>query len=166
MQRPDSCADQERAVRAALARLGFSGADIVVIYDEAESGTRTARDGFQRLRAMVVRGEVAVLAVDDQSRLTRADNAYAFITDLVFAGGRFISTGEGIDTDVPGWELKVKVLELHHSQPVRDLQHRVRRGQLGRVLDDDSAGDFRYGYESFYKDPDWQAQLARRGPKP
>ena len=166
MQRPDSCADQERTVRAALARLSFSGGDIVVIYDEAESGTKTSRDGFQQLRAMVARGEVAVLAVDDQSRLTRAENAYAFIQDLVFAGGRFVSTGEGIDTAVPGWELKVQVLQLHHGQTVRDLQHRVHRGQRGRVEADGSAGDFPYGYESYYLDPDWAAQLARRGPKP
>jgi DNA invertase Pin-like site-specific DNA recombinase len=166
MQRPDSCADQERTVRAALARLGLSGADAVVIYDEAESGTKTARDGFQRVRAMVARGEVAVLAVDDQSRLTRADNAYAFVKDLVFAGGRFVSTGEGIDTAVPAWELKVQVLQLHHGQTVRDLQHRVHRGQRGRVEADGSAGDFPFGYESYYLDPAWAEQLARRGPKP
>jgi DNA invertase Pin-like site-specific DNA recombinase len=166
MQRPDSCADQERAVRAALARLGFSGADIVVIHDQAESGTKTARDGFQQLCAMVARSEVAILAVDDQSRLTRAENAYAFIQDLVFAGGRFVSTGEGIDTAVSGWELKVQVLQLHHGQTVRDLQHRVHRGQRGRVEADGSAGDFPYGFESYYLDADWAAQLARRGPKP
>ncbi len=131
MQRPDSCADQERTIRAALARLGFVAADIIARYDEAQSGTKTARDGFQQLRGMVARGEVAVLVVDDQSRLTRADNANSFVKDLVFAGGRFISTGEGIDTAVTGWELKVKVLQLHHGQTVRDLQHRVHRGQRG-----------------------------------
>lgn len=167
MQRPDSCADQERNVRAGLAKLGIgAGVGAVVIRDEAESGTRTARDGFQALVALVRRREVAVLAVDDQSRLTRADNAFAFVKDLVFAGGRFVSTGEGIDTAVAGWELKVQVLQLHHGQTVRDLRHRVHRGQQGRVEADGSAGDFPFGYESFYLDPDWAAQLARRGPKP
>ncbi len=166
MQRPDSCADQERAVRAGLARLGITAADAVVVRDEAESGTKTARDGFQQLRKMIAHDEVAVLAVDDQSRLTRSDNAYAFIQDLVFAGGRFISTGEGIDTAVAGWELKVQVLQLHHGQTVRDLQNRVHRGQQGRVEADGSAGDFPFGYESYYLDPDWAEQLARRGPKP
>ena len=159
-------ADQERQVRAALARLGICGFEIIVIYDEAESGTKTDRDGFRQLRDMVARGEVAVLAVDDQSRLTRAENAYAFIQDLVFAGGRFVSTGEGIDTAAGGWELKVQVLQLHHGQTVRDLQTRVYRGQEGRVRADGSAGDFPYGYESYYLDADWAAELARRGPKP
>ncbi|QDU19739.1 recombinase family protein [Urbifossiella limnaea] len=166
MQRADSCADQERAVRAVLMRHGYAADDIIVIKDEAESGTKTAREGFQLLRAMIARGEVAAVAVDDQSRLARDNNSFAFIQDLVFAGGRFLSTGEGIDTDVSGWELKVQVLQLHHGQTVRDLQHRVRRGQEGRVRADGSAGDFPYGYESFYLDPDWAAQLARRGPKP
>lgn len=166
MQRPDSCADQERAVRAVLMRFGYAADDIIVITDEAESGTKTAREGFQLLRMMILRGEVAVVAVDDQSRLARDNNAFAFIQDLVFAGGRFISTGEGIDTATSGWELKVQVLQLHHGQTVRDLRHRVRRGQEGRVRDDGSAGDFPYGYESFYLDPDWAALLARRGPKP
>jgi DNA invertase Pin-like site-specific DNA recombinase len=168
MQRPDSCSDQEREVRAWLARAGIdlTGAEVVVIYDEAESGTRSARDGFRQLAEMVGRGEVAILLVDDQSRLSRASNAYSFIQDLDFAGGRFVSTGEGIDTAVPGWELKVQVLQLHHGQTVRDLRHRVRRGQHGRVADDGSAGDHPYGYESHYLDPDWAEQLTRRGPKP
>lgn len=166
MQRPDSCADQERAVRAGLAGLGVPTDAALVIRDEAESGTKADRAGFRQLRALVARGAVAVLAVDDQSRLSRGDGAYQFVQDLVFAGGRFVSTGEGIDTDVPGWELKVQVLQLHHGQTVRDLRHRVRRGQRGRVEADGSAGDFPYGYESYYLDDDWAAQLARRGPKP
>jgi DNA invertase Pin-like site-specific DNA recombinase len=166
MQRADSCDDQERNVRRDLPRFGVSGAGALVIRDEAESGTRSSRDGFQQLLGMIARGEVAVLAVDDQSRLSRADNAYSLIQDLVFAGGRFISTGEGIDTDQKGWELRVKVMELHNSTTVRELGHRVRRGQEGRVLSDGSAGDFPFGYESYYLDADWAEQLKRRGPKP
>ena len=59
---------------------------------------------------------------------------------------------EGIDTDQKGWELRVKVMELHHSQNTRDLRHRVRRGQIGRILQDGSAGDFPFGYESYFLD--------------
>ena len=166
MQRPDSCDDQARSVRDGLARLGIDATDALVLKDEAVSGTKTARDGFQQLSQMARRGEVAVLAVDDQSRLSRGDNAFPFIKDLAFAGGRFVSTGEGIDTAIPGWELKVQVLQLHHGQTIRDLQHRVRRGQQGRVLACGSAGDYPYGYESYYLDADWQAQLSRRGARP
>ncbi len=83
----------------------------------------------------------------------------------LLTGGRFISTGEGIDTKQEGWELCVKVMELHNSTTIRELGRRVRRGQLGRVLDDGSAGDFPFGYESFYIDSNW-AEASRRGPKP
>ncbi len=166
MQRRESCADQERAIRAALAGLGFPPDRILVICDEAESGTKADRQGFQKLLGLIAARQVAVLAVDDQSRLSRGGNAYSLVQDLVYAGGRFLSVGENIDTAQDGWELKVQVMQLHHGQTVRDLQHRVRRGQKGRVLDDGSAGDFPFGYESHFLDPDWQAHLGRRGPKP
>lgn len=167
MQRSESCEDQQRDVRHGLPRFGVDPTPALVLKDEAESGTKSTRDGgFEELCALIRRGEVGVLAVDDQSRLSRAENAYQFVQDLVYHGGRFISTGEGIDTNQPGWELRVKVMELHNSHTIRELAHRVRRGQKGRILDDGSAGDFPFGYESYYLDPDWQAQLAYRGPRP
>ncbi|MCU0706602.1 MAG: recombinase family protein, partial [Fimbriiglobus sp.] len=166
MQRRESCGDQEREVRTGLARLGVPCEDAVVVRDEGESGTKADRAGFQEVRGMIRRGQVAVLAVYDQSRLTRGENALAVIRDLVFAGGRFVAVTEGIDTLRDGWEVLVQVKEIQHGQTVRTLQNGVRRGQRGRVLDDGSTGDFPYGFESYYLDPDWQAQLNRRGPKP
>src|SRR3982751_3945592 len=80
LQREESCEDQEREVRQGLDRLGIDASDVLVIYDRAESGTKINRSEFNRLRAMIQRGEVAILAVDDQSRLSRADNTYSFIT--------------------------------------------------------------------------------------
>lgn len=96
IQRPESCDDQERKVREALTKLGIRHTDACCLRDEGESGTRSDRTAFQVLTAMVAQGVVAVLAVDDQSRLSRADNVAAFVTDLVFHEGRFLSTGEGI----------------------------------------------------------------------
>ncbi len=100
------------------------------------------------------------------SRLSRAGDGKAFIKDLVYSGGRFVSVSEGIDTNDPGWELKVGVLDIHHSQTVANTSGKVRNGQMGRVLADDSAGDHPFGFESYYHDEDWQLQLTRRGPKP
>lgn len=165
MQRRGSCPDQERNVRTGLNRKGIDTSDALVIYDKAESGTRADRAKFEQLQTMIARGEVGILAVDDQSRLTRADNAFSFIQDLVYSGGRFISTSEGIDTAEPGWELRVKVMELHNSTTIREIAHRVRRGQEGHVLDNGSAGDFLFGYESYYLDPNW-VELLGRGVKP
>lgn len=166
MQRTDSCNDQEREVRTGLAARGINAGDAVVIRDEAESGTKTNREGFQQLCAMVARGEVAVVAVDTQSRLTRGENAHAFVKDLVYAGGRFIATAENIDTAQTGWEVPVRVKELQNGLEISGLKQMVCRGQRGRVDADGSAGDYPYGYESYYLDQDWAEQLARRGPKP
>ena len=166
MQRTVSCDDQERSVARDLPAFGVCPENALVIRDEAESGTKSSPDGFQQLLAMIARGEVGVLAVDDQSRLTRADNASAFIQDLVYAGGRFISTSEGIDTLRSGSELGVKALEMKNSATIRNLSHLVRKGHEGRVLDDGSAGDFPFGCESFYIDANWAEQLERRGPSP
>ena len=142
LQSAKSCKDQEREVREALTRMGIDHSKAIVIYDEAESGTKVFRDQFERLDSMIKKGEIGILTVDDQSRLSRSDNAFGFITDLVYSGGRFISTGEGIDTDQTGWELRVKVMELHNSTTIRELGRRVRRGQLGRVLSQRAAGDY------------------------
>ncbi|MHC4405995.1 MAG: hypothetical protein ACYTG0_40680, partial [Planctomycetota bacterium] len=56
-------------------------------------------------------------------------------------------------------------MELHNSTTIRELGRRVRRGQLGRVLSQLSAGDLCYGYESYVVNPE-QAKSDRRGPKP
>ncbi|MCE9608240.1 MAG: recombinase family protein [Planctomycetia bacterium] len=165
LQNPLSCEDQEREVRRALDRLGIDHSQAMVIHDHAHSGTDVHRDKFVQLQAMVYAKEVALLLVDDQSRLTRAGNALDFIKDLVFEGGRFISTAEGIDTTQPGWEMRVKVVEMKNSMVIDSLGPLVRRGQTGRLLRNLTAGDYPYGYESFYVYPE-QAQRTGRGPKP
>ena len=163
MQRAGSCDDQEREARLGAARKGIDTDSAIVLRDEAESGTKEARDGYQRVLEMMHAEEIAILIVDDQSRLSRGENVMAFIRDLIYSGARFISTSDGIDTDEPGWEMKVKFLEIHNSHAITGLKDKVLRGQRGRVLADGSAGDQPYGYESYYTDPDWQQQLTRRG---
>ena len=166
MQRPESCSDQERKVREYLLRNNIPAGEIIVLKDEAISGTKEARDAYDGIKSKIDRREPFVLAVDDQSRLSRGDNVKGLIRDLVFAGGRFISAGENIDTAQDGWELKVGIMEIHNSLTITELSRRVRRGQEGRVLDDGSAGDYGFGYRSYYLDSNWQEAASRRGPKP
>lgn len=165
-QREVSCEDQERIVRRGLAQLGIDLRDVKVVHDKAIPGSRDDRHGFQEVMAMAKSNQVAVVAVDEQSRFSRSGNASAFIQDLVFYGARFISISEGIDTARGGWKLPVKVLEIGNEQATEHTAHRVRRGMEGRVLDDGSAGDFPYGYESYFIDPDAALRSLGRGPKP
>jgi site-specific DNA recombinase len=166
LQNPKSLADHEREIRTGLARLEIDASNAEVISDAAVSGTRTDRDGFDQIDKRIKNGEPFLLAVDDQSRFTRLANALSLITDLVFAGGRFISVCEQIDTKVDGWRLKVRVMELHHGTCSDETANCVRRGQRGRVIDGKSAGDFGYGYESFPIDPEYAKRYCGRGPKP
>ncbi|GAG21587.1 unnamed protein product, partial [marine sediment metagenome] len=130
----------------ALPAKGVNPIGALVLKDQAESGTLADRPAMLQLCEMINRCAVDVLAADDQSRFSRSDNVFQIITDLVYSGGRFISTGEGIDTDEPGWELKVKVLELHHSTTIRELGRRVRRGQCVASVGIGESGRLRYTY--------------------
>ena len=165
LQSPKSCVDQEREVRAGLDKLGVDHSDAVVIRDEAESGTNAFRVGFRKIEAMARSGEISILAVDDQSRLTRGANALAFLQDLVYSGGRFISLGDNIDTNQENWAVMVQVIGIHNSTTINELGRRVKRGQTGRLLNGLTAGDYPLGYEPYFVNPDAALQ-ARRGPKP
>lgn len=165
MQRPESCVDQERKVREGLERKGIPHQGYFMLKDEAMSGTRDDRPSFAWLRERIERGEVRTLAVDDQTRLSRSENVFDLIQDLVFSGGRFISTSEGIDTNRPGWEMQTKVNEVCNTSTNRQRADQVRRGKEGRVLADGSAGDFRFGYRSAFIDDTWK-DFANRGPRP
>ena len=44
LQSAKSCQDQEREVREALTRMDIDHSNAIVIYDEAESGTKVFRD--------------------------------------------------------------------------------------------------------------------------
>ena len=106
---------------------------------EVKSRLYTLRLDVERLRRiqeLVFARKVKVtLAVDDQGRLARDCNVYNFIVDLKYNGGRFLSIGENIDSDVEGWELLVKVMEIHHHHANREKARQCRRGQEGIAPD-------------------------------
>lgn len=165
LQSSKSCDDQERQIREELDKRGIDHRSAVVIKDEAQSGTKSTRPGFLQLLDWVNSRRISVLAVDDLSRLTRASNAKSFIDDLIFSGGRFISFGEGIDTEQESWQVLVQVLSIHNSTTIKELGRRVRRCQAGRILGGLTAGDYIFGYESFLVNPT-ESITVRRGAKP
>lgn len=158
MQREESCEDQEREARDELTRKGIDHRNAVVLADKIVSGELVDRSGFQQLENMIVKGEVAILAVDNQGRATRAgaSDAYSLVKDIVYHGGRFISAAEGTDTDRNGWEVLVQIKGITHSAENRDKAKAVRRGQKGRAgKPDASVGDQCYGYGTECDDPNW-----------
>src|SRR5688500_3334688 len=104
LQREDSLDAQEHKARQKLRQLGLDAARAIVLADAAQRGDSENRQNYQRLLEMIERKEVAVLIVDEQSRLSRGGSVHNLIQDLVFAGGRFIAVADGIDTVRVGWE--------------------------------------------------------------
>lgn len=166
MQNPKSPEDQVREVRAGLERMGIDHSNAVVKMAHGESGLSDDRAIFREIEQRIKYGEAFILAVDDQSRFSRGINVRGLITDLVYNGGRFISTGEMIDTEHEGWESRVFLNEMHHSQSSKDTGRRVRRGHAGRVHANLSAGDYCFGFESYPVNPDYAQNYHGRGPKP
>lgn len=167
LQRTDSIKDRERRCRDGLERKNIPHGNFVVIADEAISGTQQSRPGLSRIRELMRDKRLRMLVVTELSRLTRGDNAKAFIKNIIYQGGRFISITENIDTNHKGWQLPVGFSELHHSRSNDDTAERVRGAQEGRVRDGNgSAGDFPYGYASEFDDPVAAANYRGRGPKP
>ncbi len=165
MQNEQSCEDQIRQIRQYLDREGIDHTNAEVITDEGLSGTREDRPGFQKLLKLIKRGLVALLVVDELSRLTRANNATNVIEDIKFYQGRFIACGESIDSTNVGWEMATTFKQMSNKASVAETARRVRRGKEGRVRAGLSAGDLPFGYKSFYVDGDPMEQYAR-GQKP
>ncbi len=145
--------------------MGINDSSAVVIEDAAQSGTKTMREGFQKMLSMANAGQISVVGVDDQARLSRTDDAVGQIRDLVFLGVRVVA-GDGLDTDTQGWELKCRVLAIHNATCIDESSRRIRRGQRGRVLSNLSTGDYPYGYRSEFVDPERAKTFASRGPRP
>ncbi len=148
------CRERARGDRAAIP-------DENVFIDRAVSGTKPDRDALAALKAAAKAKRFSVLYFEDLSRLGRESTHLMFLLkELVYDGIRVISVNEGIDSANDSWHILATILGLQHEQYVRDLGHRVRRGQAGAVLDNLSAGDICFGYAS---EPIPGSEKTRRG---
>jgi site-specific DNA recombinase len=165
LQSDRSNEDQEREVRLLYHQKGIDASNAYVIHDRAESGTTNDRPGFNEMQRLIAAGLVSEVGVDDQARASRNDDVIGVVKDMVFRGVRFLSR-DGVDTNEKGWQTRVRLQGIHNAMSTEDTAHRVRRGMKGRVLDNRSAGDYPYGYTSYFDDPAYAAQYLGRGPKP
>ena len=168
LQSPDSAVAQEKLVWHTLDRLGIDHSHALVLCEQGIRGDLEceSHEAFDRVLHMIQRGEVAVLAVDQQSRFSRGCNIEEMIMDLVYYEGRFV-TADGTDTNREGWQMMVGIKGIQSRAELRDIGHRVRRQQTD-IADrvDGCVGDQPYGYSSEFLDPAAAAQYHGRGPKP
>ena len=145
-----SIPDQQRPCRERAERDGKQIPDDLQFVDEAVSGTKLRRDGFDRMLKAAEEGRFKTLYFFDLSRLARESViTITTLKKLVYAYKvRVVSVSEGIDSANDGWFPLATILGLQHEQYLKTLSANVLRGLVGNLLEDLSLGDYSFGYSS------------------
>jgi site-specific DNA recombinase len=136
MQRRTSIEDQIRRARETAAAHGFDCPSELVFTDSAITGKREAtekRSGYQRLLRAWDGKQFDALVVDELSRLGRHQLELAQLQERITDTEiRFISA-EGIDSQIPGWELSFGITGAVAAHFLQQTRFRVLRGMLGQL---------------------------------
>ncbi len=159
-QKETSIDDQLRQCRDFAQQHAITTDQAQVFEDQALSGTLKhidKRTGYQSLLAAWDANEFTVLVVDEFSRLTRDAVEQAQLVRRLENNRRVrLLTVNGIDTNVPNWQLQVGLAGLVGQQSTRDTQHRVGRGMVGQLERGYLIAAPAYGY-------DYQRDIDSRG---
>jgi site-specific DNA recombinase len=149
-QNSDSIDQQQRSCRDRAVRDGKEIAPSLEFFDEAVSGTKLHRDGFDKMLAAAGERKFDTLYIHDIGRLARESViSMPILKKLVFVDKvRIISVTEGVDSAIEGWETSATIYGLQHEQFIRHLSKNVFRGQEANVLNGYSAGDYCLGFKS------------------
>lgn len=165
-QRDTSIDDQIRNVRIHLDKLGIPHEHAAVFFDKEISGEREDRDGYQKIRAMIRKGEISLVACDEIARFDRGSEMGVAVDEMELYGCRFV-TADGHDSEHDPHGLMATIKGKMAGMANRELAHRVRRGIAGRALDEKGAdGSHPYGYSTRYCDPAAAQNYCGIGPKP
>lgn len=145
MQRESSIEDQVRNCQHRSEREGWQ---IVLRFeDQAISGTKRDRPGYQSMLDAAKRREFDVLLVDDLSRLSRDEiELKQTVRRFKFAGLRIIGVSDGFDTDAKGHKIQATVRGLINEIYLDDLAEKTHRGLTGKALAGFNAGGRSFGY--------------------
>jgi site-specific DNA recombinase len=145
-----SIGDQQRPCRERAERDGNHIPDDLQFADEAVSGTKLSRDGFDRMLKAAEEGRFKTLYFFDLSRLARESViTITTLKKLVYVHKvRVVSVTEGIDSANDGWFTLATILGLQHEQYLKTLRANVLRGLIGNLIDELSLGDHCFGYSS------------------
>lgn len=146
-QREASIRDQLRNIEAYCDRMNWPRP--ALFQDQAISGSRTDRPGYQAMMDAAREGRFDVLLVDDFSRLARDHvEAATAVRVLKYQGVRLIGVSDGLDTARAGYKLETGFRGLMAELYLDDLAEKTHRGLMGQALDGYSAGGLPYGYTS------------------
>ncbi len=148
-QREASIRDQLRNIETYCARMGWPTP--ALYQDQAMSGSRNDRTGYQAMLDAADAGGFDVLLIDDLSRLSRDHIETAqLIRRLKYLKIRIIGVSDGIDTERNNSKLETGLRGLIGELYLDELAVKTHRGLMGQALDGYSAGGLPYGYKSFH----------------
>ena len=146
-QRAASIRDQLRNIEKACEQRGWPAP--VVFVDEAISGSRNDRPGYQQLLVTLRAGQIDVLLADDYTRLGRDHlETGRLLRELEYLKVRLVCVSDGLDTDREGYEIEAGLRGLMGEWYLKDLAKKTHRGLMGQALAGYSAGGGPYGYTS------------------
>ncbi len=144
-QRDASIEDQQRMCRKFAEHEGMV---ITREYaDKAMSGKLENRPEYSQLVKDIENGEMAVLLVDDLSRLSRNINTPATVDEFKYHGTRVICVADGIDTISKTSKVAIAVKGMMNNLFLDDLKAKVHRGLEGNALKGRNTGGKVYGYD-------------------
>lgn len=146
-QREASIEDQSRNCERGCAQHGLEVTHRFA--DEAMSGAKTDRPGYQAVLASARRGEFDVIVVDEVSRLWRdQEEQWRAVKLLEFLGLHILGVSDGIDTRAGGYRLLLSIRGAMNEEARREVAWRTHRGQEGQARKGYSAGGRLYGYRN------------------
>lgn len=146
-QKESSIADQFRNCSQFAERQGWTITQ--QFEDRAISGsTAIGRPGYLSLMAAAKAREFDALIVDDFSRLSRDTEETARMAKrLKFWGVRVIGVSDGIDSDSKSYRMTVGFAGIKNELFNADLAEKIKRGMIGKALDNYHLGGRTYGYK-------------------
>ncbi|MBC3808496.1 recombinase family protein [Undibacterium seohonense] len=135
-QRATSIDDQVRRAREKAVSLGYEVPEDLIFSDSAITGQEhglAKRVGYQRFLDAFEKRQFQAVVVDELCRVDRDSLGIATLQDKIERSGiRFIST-DGLDSNVPGWQLTFGLQGVMASHAIRETRHRVVRGMIGQL---------------------------------
>lgn len=148
-QQETSIRDQLRNIENFCQRNGWPTP--ALYQDQAISGSRKDRPGYQTMLEAAEMRVFDVLLVDDMSRLSRDHIESAQVIRMMkFIGIRVIGVSDGTDTARDGYKLETGLRGLMSEFYLDDLAKKTHRGLMGQALEGYSAGGLPYGYTSHF----------------
>ncbi|MBQ3298754.1 MAG: recombinase family protein, partial [Ruminococcus sp.] len=148
LERDNTSIENQKAIIEDYVSRKFPGSSLTFYEDRDRSGyTFEQREGYQKMRRLLLARQLDILIVKDFSRFSRRNSrGLVELEDLRDYGVRIISIGDGIDFPNDDDWLKIQFQFLINEMPVTDTSKKVRSVVKRRQQDGKWICAAPYGY--------------------